>query len=267
MTLASVPVALAMLSLFAADAKMSHSTAGFARLAPKGLYMVERVYRRGDQTVRLARMIHVGDKEYYDDVAGSVVPGRTIVLAEGVTDDKGKLRDKVDYGKVANLLGLTSQHELQFAGRFIDEEAFEASLLRPREEKGKGKPGPADILRADVDVSAFRPETILFLNAIGEHLKENASPVEGIMSLNAWAEKNVTPPMYEVIMDDILHRRNKVLLGHMDKALQRYDTVVVPWGALHMKEIEAEVLKRGFVLQEERKRMSVDFGRMLAGRR
>ena len=30
-----------------------------------------------------------------------------------------------------------------------------------------------------------------------------------------------------------------------------------------MKEIEAEVLKRGFTLQEERERVSIDFRKML----
>ena len=65
--------------------------------------------------------------------------------------------------------------------------------------------------------------------------------------------------MYEIIIDDILHRRNMGVIHYLDKALVRYDTVVIPWGALHMTEIEAEVLKRGFKLQEERERVSIAF--------
>ena len=72
--------------------------------------------------------------------------------------------------------------------------------------------------------------------------------------------------MSEIIMDDILHRRNVGVIRHLEKALGRYDTVVIPWGALHMKEIEAEILKRGFKLQEERERVSIDFRKMLTGR-
>ncbi len=258
-----LPVALATLALFLADSYVTALTSGFMRVEKDGLYMIERSYRRDDRTIRLASMVHVGEKQYYDQVARVVVSGKTVVLAEGVTDEKELLRNKFDYGKVAGFLGLTSQEKMLFAGRVIDPKELEA----PRDKWKTGKAGTPDILRADVDLSAFRPETMLFLDAIGRHLRENSTVLEATVELNEWAEQNITPQMYEIIMDDILHRRNKVLLGHMDKALQRYDTVVVPWGALHMKEIEAEVLKRGFVLQEERKRMSVDFGRMLAGRR
>jgi hypothetical protein len=52
----------------------------------------------------------------------------------------------------------------------------------------------------------------------------------------------------------------------MRKALDRYDTIVIPWGALHMAEIEEEVLKRGFDLQQERERVSIDFRKMLVGK-
>jgi len=259
-TLFVLPVALVTLALFTANSYLAASTSGFIRIQPSGLYMIERVYRRNDHTIRLASMIHVGEKQYYDAVAGSVIPGRTLVLAEGVTDDKGLLRNKFDYGKVASFLGLASQQNMQLPGRVIDAEALEAARPSPAE---KEKSGPADILRADLDLSAFRPETILFLNAVGRHMRENPSVVAGAMALNAWAGKNITPQMYEIIMDDILHRRNKVVLHHLDNALKRYDTVIIPWGALHMKEIEAQVVERGFVLQEERKRMSIDFKRML----
>jgi len=258
-----LPVALVTLLLFTANSYISVHTAGFMRLEPRGLYMIERVYRRDGRTIQLAGMIHVGEKQYYEDVARSVVPGRTIVLAEGVTDDKGMLRNKFNYGKVASLLGLTSQEKMQLPGRLIDAEKLEAPRL-PRDEE-KGKTGPTDILRADLDVSAFRPETVLFLDAIGKHLRDSPSVLKGAMSLNAWAEKNITPQMYAVIMDDILHRRNEVVLRHLDNALKRYDTVLIPWGALHMKGLEEQVVKRGFVLQEERKRVSIDFKRMLPG--
>ena len=257
-----LPVFLVTLALFLVNSYVTAYTSGFMKVEPGGLYMIERSYKRGDRTIRLASMIHIGEKKYYEDVARLVVSGRTLVLAEGVSDEKGMLQNRFDYGKVAGFLGLTSQEKMLFAGRVID--AKELDAPRGREETAKA--GAPDILRADVDLSTFRPETMLLLDAMGKHLRGDDSVLEGVLELNEWAEKTVTPEMYEVIMDDILHRRNKVLLGHMDKALKRYDTVVIPWGALHMKEIEAEVVNRGFVLQEERKRMSVDFKRMLAGR-
>jgi hypothetical protein len=229
---------------------------------PRGLFMAERVYGRDNRTIRLAGMIHIGEKNYYDDLVGSIA-GRTIVLAEGVSDDANRLQEKLDYGRVADFLGLTSQEKMPFRGRLMD--ASELDTPRPEPPGGNGQESlqQADILRADLDISDFRPPTILFLDAMGKHLQESPSFGKGVLSLKSWAGKNITPAMNEIIMDDILHRRNKEVLRHLSKALDRYDTVVIPWGALHMKEIEAEVLNRGFELREERERISIDFGKVL----
>jgi len=257
------PFALILLILFTVNAYMTEYTSGFMRLDPGGLRMAERVYKRDNRTIRLAAMIHVGNKEFYDELAGSIAPGRIIVLVEGVSDDENLLAGSIDYGKMAGYLGLTSQKEMHFRGRVIEPEELESPRLRSR-KAGDGKPaGEVDILRADVDASDLRPPTILLLNAMGKKLQESDSFVNEFLALNSWGEKNITPEMYELIIDDILHRRNMELIRYLEKALDRYDTVVIPWGALHMKEIEAEVLKRGFTLQEERERVSIDFRKML----
>ncbi len=254
-----IPLALAMLVLSVADAYMAEYTSGFMHLAPGGLRMTERVYTRNNRTVRLAAMIHVGDRGYYDGVTGSDHPGRTIVLAEGISDENRLLQSGIDYGRMAGFLGLTSQHEVQFRGRIIEAEELESPRPIPRGAEA------VDILRADVDVADFRPPTLLLLNAVGKQLQESSSFVEGVSAINSWGEKNITPEMSEIIMDDILHRRNMGVLRLLDRAFSRYDTVVIPWGALHMKELEAEILKRGFVLQEERERVSINFRRMVMG--
>jgi hypothetical protein len=261
-----VPAVLLLFTLSAANSSMAWYTSGFMRLVPSGLRMSEKVYRRDNRTIRLAAMIHVGNKEYYKDLESSVSTGRTIVLAEGVSDDGNLINSRIDYGKVAGLLGLTSQEKMLFRGKVIDEEQLEAPVLNSRDAGDNKRPGTADILRADVDVSAFRPPTILFLNAVGKNLQESPSFAKGFLALNSWSKKNITPEMYDTIMDDILHRRNREVLRYLDKALVRYDTVVIPWGALHMKEIEADVLKRGFKLQSERERVSIDFQKMFSSR-
>lgn len=252
-----LPVVLATLLLYTADSYATFNTAGFVRVSPGGVYMMERVYKKDAKTVRLAGMIHVGEKKYYEEVSRLPVAGRAIVLAEGVTDEEGRLKNRFDYGKVASLLGLTPQDKMLFEGRVIEAEALDDPPAEGKQEK-------PDILRADVDLSTFRPETMLFLDQVGKHLRGNASVLEGMVELNEWAGENVTPAMYEVIMDDILHKRNKVLIAHLDRALPRYDTVVVPWGALHMKEIEAALLERGFKVEEEKKRLSVDLKRIVS---
>lgn len=255
-----VPFALLLTVLCSADSYIRKHSAGFMRLAPDGLRMTEKVYRRDNRTIRLAAMIHVGEKEYYEKVLGEAAPGRTLVLAEGVTDDKHLLRDKPDYGKFAGYLGLTEQQEqMHLSGRPI--EAAELDEPPPRAD-GKS-PERTDILRGDVDVSSFRPATIRFLNELGRQMKENPSFAKDVMLSDSWSKTYFTPEMQKVIMEDILNRRNKEVIGHLRKAVSRYDTVIVPWGALHMVEIEEEVLSQGFKLQQERERVSIDFRRVL----
>lgn len=263
--LCAAPVVLTLLALFAANAYMSEYTKGFMKLDPGGLRMAERIYQRDNRTIRLAAMIHVGNREYYDKVAESISTGRTIVLAEGVSDDQELLTSSIDYGKMAGYLGLSSQKEMHVQGRIIEAEDLELPRNGSR-GLGAGKPGgEVDILRADADVSDFRPPTIDLLNAVGKSMQESDSFMNGFLALNSWSQENLTPEMSAIILDDILHRRNMAVIRYLDKALARYDTVVIPWGALHMKELEAEVLKRGFTLQGERERISIDFRKMLAG--
>ncbi|MBJ6801530.1 TraB/GumN family protein [Geomonas propionica] len=250
-----LPVLLATMTLFLADAWALNNTAGFIRVTPRGVYLTERVYRRGNQTLRLTGMVHIGEKGYYQDVARVPASGRAVVLAEGVTDKKQTLRHHFDYRGVASFLGLASQEKQLFPGRVIDQK----SLQGPPEPTAK----EPDILVADTDLSTFRPETLRFLDQVGKELQKTPSFMEAALNLNRWAEQNVTPQMQEVIMGDILTRRNEVLLGYLDKALKKYDTVVVPWGALHMKGIEAGALQRGFVLQKEQRRLAINLERIL----
>ena len=144
----------------------------------------------------------------------------------------------------------------------LDADELESSAVRSAITEDGRQAGKFDILRADVDISDFRPPTILLLNEVGKRMRESPSFIKSFLALNAWGEKNVTREMTEIIMDDILHRRNMEVIRNLEKAVGRYDTIVIPWGALHMKEIEAEVLKMGFKLQEERQRVSIDFGKM-----
>ncbi len=252
-----VPVVFMLLTLASANAYADKATSGFIRIAPGGLYMSERIYKKDLKTIRLTSMIHVGDKKFYDDLTGSISAGKTIILAEGVTDDKQLLKNKFGYSKMAGFLGLSSQEKMRLQGRLV-ESAEEDSA-------SNGSTG-ADILRADVDISNFSKETIHFLNTVGKHINESTSLVETFIALNKWAEMELTPEMNKLIMDDILHKRNQALISHLDSALANYETVIVPWGALHMAEIEESVLSRGFLLQDKKYRVSIDFWRIFRGK-
>jgi hypothetical protein len=254
----AIPIALVLCLFVGINSLMDKYASGFMHLAPDGLHMTEKIYRRGNKTIRLAGMIHVGEKEYYDSLVRSVAPGRTIVLAEGVTDKDDLLRDKPQYDKVAGYLGLSSQHDkLHFSGRVIDED----ELDEPESQSSAGAKaqGGLDILRADVDVSSFHPPTIAFLNELGKQMKQSHSLAREFFDSNGWTKKYATPQVQQVIIDDILYSRNKEVIRDLRKVVDRYDTILIPWGALHMMEIEADVKKQGFELQQVKDRVSIDF--------
>jgi hypothetical protein len=255
-----IPTFLVVLVLSATNSYLCRSTAGFMRLTPGGLQMIEREYRFNNKTVRLRGMIHVGDKHYYDELVHSVPSTRTIILAEGVTDEQNLLRNRFGYGKVSNFLGLASQEKMRFKGRMI--EAVE--IEKPATEKIE--PGLPDILRADVDIRTFHPSTILVLNTFGKHMTDSSSFPQAMIAFNAWANKNITAQVQKTLMNDILHSRNRELLRNLDRALLRYDTIVVPWGAMHLPEIEKSLLDRGFALRQERKIVGIDFRKLFFGR-
>jgi hypothetical protein len=246
-----------MLTLASANAYADKATSGFIRIAPGGLYMSERIYKKGQKIIRLTSMIHVGDKRFYDDLTGSISDGKTIILAEGVTDDKQLLKNKFGYSKMAGFLGLSSQEKMRLKGRLVES---------ADEEVASEESAGTDILRADIDISDFGKETILFLNTVGKHINESTSLAATFIALNKWAETELTPEMNKIIMDDILHKRSQALISHLDKALANYETIVVPWGALHMAEIEESVLSRGFLLQDKKYRLSIDFLRIFRGK-
>ena len=61
------------------------------------------------------------------------------------------------------------------------------------------------------------------------------------------------------VMFDILDKRNEVVIDSMLRTLKRYDTIIIPWGAMHMPAIEAVVLEQGFAPGVAHERLSLDF--------
>jgi len=255
-TLFVVPLLLISFAGAGTIEAINKATAGFMRVDARGISMQERVYRRGDKTVRLVAMIHIGDQGYYDQLAASLAAPRTLVLAEGVSDREGLLTAAYSYDRVASLLGLSTQRQMSLKGRLIDP----GELIGKDEE---GEPTGPDILRADVDLSDFDPRTVEFLNMLGRDVFSSDDLASGLRTYNAWINRNMDQERYARLMDDILTRRNRTVLDYLGQALDKYDVIVIPWGALHMRGIEEGVLARGFRLRKTEQRMSVDFGALL----
>ncbi len=253
-----LPVVLLLLGYGLTSSLIEEYTAGFVRLKPNGLYMIEKIYGRDDKEIRLAGMIHMGREDYYDELAASFNAGHTLLLAEGVSDEQGLLTGKFSYGKLADMLGLTSQEQLQFPGRLIEAESLDLPL--------SAAAGTPDILRADIDLQDFDPRTVEVLNAIGRYLLNSSSLSSGYLEFSRWAEQNIGPETNQILMDDLLLKRNQAVLSYLPKGLRKYRTLLIPWGALHMPGLEAAVKERGFVLLESRERLSIDFAGLPYGR-
>ncbi len=246
-----VPITLFLLSFSFAGNLIETYTAGFVQLKPDGLYMAERIYQRGNKQIRLVGMIHLGEEEYYNDLISSISGQRTLILAEGVSDKGNLLTERFSYGKLAGLLGLTSQERVHFPGKLI-----EAAELDQARDENQNTP---DILRADIDLQQFDPRTLEVLNALAKYLLNAKSPLAGYAAFNRWADKHFDPDLNSIVMTDLIAKRNRSVLSYLPKALVRYDTVIIPWGALHLPGIEKALLKQGFQLKQSHNRRSIDF--------
>lgn len=255
-----LPLIVGFMAVSVVAGYADQATAGFVRLGSDGIHMQERVYSKDGKNIRLTGMVHIGKEDFYRELADSMASGRTVVLAEGVSDQDGLLTSKFGYGEMAQVLGLTSQGDVELEGRLIDGSDLE------RFDFDGTEPGQPDIILADADLNSFDPITIEFINMLGKHLFNSESLPQGMRDYDAWAKENVTPENLEIVMGDLLQLRNDKVISWLDRALPYYDNVVIPWGAMHMPEIEQAIIARGFVKISERERMSIDFSTLQIGR-
>jgi hypothetical protein len=247
------PFLLIFTSLAVTSYYLEEQTAGFLRLSPVGIHMTERSYHLEDKEIRLAGMMHIGKEDYYEDLAESIPTERAIILAEGVTDQDRLMESQFNYSKLAGIIGLTSQDKMRLDGNVVDLDYLDVTGEIIRE------PGKPDIANADIDLNRFDPKTIEFLNALGRSLFGDKPLAEGLAEYNLWVEENMSEEGVAGVMVDILDKRNDAVIASMVKTLQRYDTIIIPWGAMHMPAIEAAVLAQGFAPGNTQERLSLDF--------
>jgi hypothetical protein len=232
---------------------LDRDTAGFMRLSPLGLYTSERSYHDDGKVVRLVAMMHIAREGYYQELVASLPTERAIILAEGVSDRDQLMEGRFHYGKLANLAGLSSQETMHLDGNLLELESLE-----PAEEIEWDEAKP-DIVQADMDLNSFDPRTVEFLNVLGRTLLGDKPLAQGLVAYNDWAQVHGTPEVFSGVMDDILHKRNEVVIDTLQRSLDRYDTIIVPWGGMHMPAIEAAVLKQGFVPGDKKERLLFAF--------
>ncbi|MEO5716584.1 MAG: hypothetical protein ABIT37_24105 [Luteolibacter sp.] len=223
-----LPVAL-LYCAFSAKLALEHFTDGFARLHPRGITMQVRDYVRDDgRKITLVPMSHVGETDFYQDVAASF-PDDAVVLMEGVSDTEHLLDVHSNYSRMADSVGGVEQ----------------VKVFKPR----------GHLVPADVDMSTFSPaslemlKTVLMLHAKG--VTQETLP---------YLMKPTPPGLEKELLDDILTKRNHHLLSVIQEWLPQARTIIVPWGAAHMAETAREIQKLGFRQVGTREYTAIRFG-------
>ncbi len=256
-----MPVIGIGLLLYAFGSMVEKQTGGYLQFTSTGIEVRETILRKGNKSVRLIGMVHVGEPSFYEALNNSFPP-EGLVLAEGVTDREGKLAGSFSYKGLAEVLGLKVQPQF---GHPVDAPAPSAKPKPVAVKPDAAKPSPAAtrepisipatpghprIIYADADVSDFSPTTIRFLGKVGE-LYGSSSFSELLSRLNDIG-KEFTDEDLKGVLDDILNKRNTRVLAEFDKRIGEYNTIVVPWGAQHMPGLEAALRERGFSIESQR---------------
>lgn len=217
-----LPATLAYLGISAALA-VHHLTGGFLMLHPNRLTVQVRKYTRHDgKTILLVPMAHIGEADFYQTLSRSF-PTNSVVLMEGVSDDRNLITNNISYQRMAAKLGLAEQQK-------------------------EFKPEAVEIVTADVDVSQFTTNTIGVLNlAMLIHTKGlNARTLPLLLGFSA------PPNLQDELLDDLLNKRNQRVLQEIHARLASSRPLIVPWGVAHMPGIAEGITGDGFQVTETR---------------
>jgi hypothetical protein len=208
--------ALLVYLLCSAQILVREYSAGFVEITPSGIFTEARIYEQNGRKIYLLPTVHIASPAFYDTLMEGLPEKNSVILPEGVTDQKGLMNALIDYSGAADSVGLAAQPDL---------------TVRRKNHA---------VLRCDADVSDFSPGTLAVLNGLGRVLKNiKAGEPEGV--LGALEALEVGDPM--ALWRDILETRNQKVLEGLKLALPQYEHLAVPWGAAHMPGIERGVLE------------------------
>lgn len=247
--LAAIPLFLVAGLLGSAAHGIDRATESYVRLRPDGIYMAQSRLTKEDREVALKGMVHVADASFYQDLQWKIEGVKTLVLLEGVTDHQGLLKSGLGMEKVASLLGLESQMDRGVYRETIEKMGAKVASGESLEDATITVEPLVDVRRADVDVSSFKPSTISYLKAAAS-LFQASSSEELLRILQDRSSPLQNDQIAQGVMTDILGGRNNYLIGQIEDGLRTHQRIVVPWGALHLGEIERHLKKRGFIEKE-----------------
>ena len=209
-----VPALFAYL-LLSAQILVREYSSGFLEVTPVGIFTEARIYEQNGRKIYLLPTIHIASPAFYETLMDGLPEKSSVILPEGVTDQKGLMKAALDYSGAAESVGLTAQPDLTV------------------QHKNHA------VLRCDADVSNFSPATLSVLNALARVLKNiQAGETEGVLAALEALETGDTMALW----NDILETRNNKVLAGLNLALPQYEHVAIPWGAAHMPGIERGLL-------------------------
>jgi hypothetical protein len=238
------PLAALYLALAVAEG-LTLGTGRFVSFGAEGVQVEERRYQRGNREIVLAGMMHIGAGTLYRDLYASFVSESTVVLQEGISDEGDLLKVDLPYEPLAAAVGLRVQPELELVLEELRAEGNAEAEEWPH------------LWRADVDASDLQPETLAFVRRIGGVLSAEDPGVE--LRRHADWLNGLGADDWTALYRDLLLVRNERVDGRVDGALADYRRVVIPWGALHMPDLEQRVLARGFERVSARRRVAADY--------
>ncbi len=262
-TLIAIPVSLAVaavlivtVSVVGVAAYVEDLSGGYLQFASRGVEVRETAMRRDGKTVHLVAMVHFADASFYREVYASI-PNDALILAEGVTDREGRLTRGLSYANAAQALGLETQGVLEQLMGPAEPEPEEAEEETPSTEAATSPaaepPQPRTrptVVRADIDISDFREITIRFISMVGE-IYASPTASAAFEKFSAFTSSFTDDDM-KIVMEDLVDKRNAKALAEFDKRLADYDTIFIPWGALHMPKLEQSLKERGFEVERQR---------------
>ena len=250
-TIAPAIVAVALAS------GLERQTGGWVDFTASTVELRERVLEKDGRTVVLTGVVHLGEKDFYRTLYDDVPP-RSVILAEGITDREKRSLGFPSAMKIANALGLTGQPDPGTLPRELDARRAEEAAARP----DAPPPPRPDVVLADVDMADFSPVTLDIFRGLAEAY-DGGSIVDTIRRAIASTRAHSSEDL-ATFSNDVIDKRNQKLLATFDAKAARYDTIVIPWGVMHMKGIQAGLEERGYQVQTTRQRTAIRFRTILA---
>ncbi len=198
-------------------------TGDYIEIRPASIQSVHKEMTLGHKTVVLAGMMHIGEKKFYRQLLAPYTNNNIAVLLEGVGDKNKLVHKHFSYNKIADRLGLINQP---------------ASFNFEKKEN-------IYEVNADLDISSLSQTTISFINMAAEVLDQSHN-IASLWEHSFKLEKHFSDKDLKLIFHDLLRRRNDHLYKILRQELGRYETVIIPWGALHLDGLETRLQQDDF---------------------